>query len=107
MDAVERQVEAYNAGDVDAFVACYAAEVALEDADGNLQTNGREQLREDYAKLFERCPDLHAEIATRIRVGPYVVDEERISGHPAGDIHVIAVYRLDDEGLIDRARFLR
>jgi hypothetical protein len=107
MDAVERQVEAYNAGDVDAFVACYAEEVAVEDAGGNVQANGREQLREDYAKLFERCPDLRAEISTRIRVGPYVVDEERVSGHPAGDFHVVAVYRLDDEGLIDRVRFLR
>jgi hypothetical protein len=50
---------------------------------------------------------LRAEISTRIRVGPYVVDEERVSGHPAGDFHVVAVYRLDDEGLIDRVRFLR
>lgn len=107
MDAVERQVEAYNARDVEAFVACYAEDVALEDAGGAVQTSGREQMREDYAELFEKCPNLHAEIAARIRVGPYVVDEERVSGLPAGDLHVVAIYRLDDEGLIDRVRFLR
>jgi hypothetical protein len=107
MDAVERQVEAYNARDVEAFVACYAEEVAFEDADGGVQASGRDDMRKDYAELFERCPDLHAEIVTRIRVGPYVVDEERVSGHLVAGLHVVAVYRLDEDGLIDRVRFLR
>ncbi len=31
---MHRQVEAYNAGEVDAFVACYAQNVVIEDADG-------------------------------------------------------------------------
>ena len=107
MDAVERQVEAYNAGDADAFVACYAEEVAFEDAGGGVRMSGRAELRKDYAELFASCPNLHAEIENRIRVGPYVVDDERVSGRPGGDLHVIAIYRLDENGLIDRVRFLR
>jgi hypothetical protein len=107
MDAVERQVEAYNAGDVDAFVACYADDVVVENAEGEVQMSGRDEMRQAYGKLFAGCTDLHAEIPARIRVGSYVVDEERVSGHPAGDLHVVAIYRLDDEGLIDRVRFLR
>jgi len=107
MDAVERQVEAYNARDVEAFVACYAEEVVLENAGGEIQMSGRDEMRQTYGELFERCPDLHGEIAARIRVGPYVVDEERVSGHSAGDLHVVAIYRLDEKGLIDRVRFLR
>ena len=107
MDAVERQVEAYNAGDVDAFVACYAQEVVFEDPDGGLQTSGRDEMRKRYGELFASCPNLRAEIPSRIRVGSYVVDEERVSGFPGGDVHAVAIYRLDHEGLIDRVRFLR
>jgi hypothetical protein len=107
MDAVEKQVEAYNAGDVEAFVACYSQEVVFEDADGQLQAAGRDAMRERYGELFAKAPNLHADIPARIRVGSYVVDEERVSGLPSGDIHVVAIYRLNDEGLIDRVRFLR
>jgi hypothetical protein len=69
--------------------------------------NGRDQMRERYGRLFDGSPDLHAEILTRIRVGSYVVDEERVTGRPDGDLHAVAVYRLDGDGLIDRVRFLR
>jgi hypothetical protein len=107
MDAVERQVEAYNAGDVEAFVVCYAQEVVFEDSEGGSRTSGHDDLRKSYGELFETSPNLHAEIASRIRVGQYVVDEERVTGFPGGDVHAVAIYRLDQEGLIDRVRFLR
>jgi hypothetical protein len=106
MDAVERQVEAYNARDVEAFVACYAQDVAFEDAEGRVQASGRDEMRKRYSDLFESSPNLQAEVTSRIRVGAYVVDEERVSGLPSGDIHAVAIYRLDAEGLIDRVRFL-
>ena len=106
-DAVERQVEAYNAHDLDAFVACYAESVVIEDAEGRVLMSGRDAMRDRYGRLFENLPNLHVEIPTRIRVGSYVVDEERVSGRPDGDIHAVAIYRLDDKGLIDRVRFLR
>lgn len=106
-DAVDRQVRAYNERDVDGFVACYAESVVVEDGDGGVLMSGRDELRERYGRLFERSPSLHAEILTRIRIGSYVVDEERITSRPDGDVHAVAIYRLDGDGLIDRVRFLR
>ncbi len=106
-DAVERQVRAYNERDVDAFVDCYAEAVVVEDADGSALISGREGLRERYGRLFDESPELSGEIVSRLRVGSFVVDEERISGLPDGDLHAIAIYHLDGEGLIDRVRFLR
>jgi hypothetical protein len=84
-DAVERQVRAYNARDLETFVACYAEAVIVEDAEGTAVMSGRDELRERYRELFERFPDQHAEIVARIRVRAYVVDDERISGGPAED----------------------
>lgn len=42
MDAVKKQVEAFNARDLDAFVACSTREAAIEDADGGVQMSGRD-----------------------------------------------------------------
>ena len=79
----------------------------IEDADGQAVMRGHEAMRERYGGLFAASPDLNAEIVTRIRVGSHVIDEERVSGHPDGDLHGVAIYRLVDDGLIDRVRFLR
>jgi hypothetical protein len=106
-DAVERQVRAYNERDLEEFVDCYADDVVVEDGDGGILIRGRDEMRERYGRLFVRSPDLHAEILTRIRVGSYVIDEERVTGRPDGDMHAVAVYRLDGDGLIDRVRLLR
>lgn len=105
--SVERQVRAYNEHDIDAFVACYADAAVLEDGDGNVLARGHDEMRDHYGRIFDRFPDLQAEIVSRICVGAYVVDEERISGRPDGDLHAVAIYRLDAEGLIDHVRFLR
>ena len=106
MDAVERQVEAYNEHDLEGFIACYAETVVIENGAGEVLMSGRDEMRERYGPLFAGSPSLHGEIVTRIRVGSYVVDEERVTGGPAGDIHAVAIYRIDGDGLIDRVRFL-
>lgn len=107
MDAVEKQVEAFNARDLDAFVACYTREAVIEDADGGVQMSGRDEIRKSYGELFESRPNLRAEIPSRIRVGSSVVDEEEVSGLTDGDFHAIAIYTLDHEGFIGRVRVLR
>ena len=104
--AVARQVRAWNAGDLEAFLLCFAEDVVVEDADGNVQSTGRNVLRTTYGQLLAEQPDREYEIVTRIRVGPWVVDEERITGGTRGDSRAIGIYHLGEDGLIDRVRFL-
>jgi hypothetical protein len=104
-DAVERQERAYNAHDVDAFVACYAEDVVIEDADGNVIMSGRDDMRERYGRLFAGSQDVRAEVVTRIRIGSYVIDEELVTGRSGRDVHAVAIYRLGT-GSIDHVRFL-
>src|SRR5215216_2770631 len=85
-DAVERQVRAYNAHDLDGFIASYAQTVVVEDADGRIVMNGREEMRERYGSLFATTPGLRADIVSRVRVGSYIVDEEHVTGRPDGDL---------------------
>jgi hypothetical protein len=83
-DPVQAQLDAYNAHDVEAFAACYAADVKIFDAAGALVTQGTDALRARYAALFAASPQLHAEVTQRTRIGTpeawYVVDTERVSG---------------------------
>jgi hypothetical protein len=107
-DPVERQVEAYNRRDIDAFLACYDADTAIQDATGSVVMQGHEAMRTVYSDLFRESPHLHAEIATRIRVGEYVIDEERITGGRGftEEIHEVATYHLAND-LIDHVRVIQ
>ena len=105
-DAVERQVSAYNAGDLESFLLCFSEGVVVEDEGGNVVSTGRDALRSTYGQLLAEQPDREYKIPTRIRVGSWVIDEEHVTGGPRGEVRAIAIYHLDSDGLIDRARFL-
>jgi hypothetical protein len=107
-DAVARQVSAYNRRDLDAFLECYTADVVIENAQGDVVMDGRAAMRAAYGELFADSPALHVEIATRIRIGEYVIDEEIVTGrHASPDaMRVAAIYHVADD-LIDRVRFIR
>jgi hypothetical protein len=107
-DPVERQVDAYNRRDIDEFLACYAPDVVIEDATGTVVMRGRDAMRTAYSELFHESPALHAEIATRIRVGEYIVDEEDVTGRRGSPerIRVVAIYHVAG-GVIDHVRLIR
>src|ERR1043165_3288910 len=97
-DPVQAQVDAYNARDIDAFVASYAADVTITDATGRAIMSGTDTIREEYGALFESSPDLRAEILGRISAGAWTVDQERVSrGEETRD--VLVAYQVAD-GLI-------
>jgi hypothetical protein len=58
--------------------------------------------------LFAGSPELHVEIATRIRVGDYVIDEEVVTGRRGSPeaARVVAIYHVRD-GAIDPVRLIR
>ncbi len=71
------QLEAYNAHDVDAFCACYAADVRVLDADGAVTLEGESAFRERYAALFAEWADVGAIVDVRLVAEPHVIDDER------------------------------
>lgn len=107
-DPVERQVDAYNRKDIDAFLSCYAPDTVVEDATGTVLMRGHEAMRTAYRDLFRGSPNLHAEISTRIRVGKYIVDDERITGRgsSAEELRAVAIYHIAND-LIDHVRLIR
>ncbi len=104
-DPVEEQLAAYNARDLERFLACYAPDAVIEDEANARLMVGHAAMRPAYAALFANNPALHAEVPSRIRVGEFVVDEELVTGLPGRrePLHAVVVYRLRD-GLIIHAR---
>ena len=105
-DPVQAQLEAYNAGDVEGFMACYTLDCVVEDGAGNRLLRGHAEMRPRYESLFKSSPHLHCELVNRTRIGHYVIDEERISGRVPAMSHAVVIYRVQD-GLIEHVRFLR
>jgi imidazolonepropionase-like amidohydrolase len=101
-DVVQRQLNAYNARDLDAFIATYHPDARLYDFPDTLLRQGHDALREVYGRLFTQVPALHAQVPRRIAMGDYVIDEEVVTGLPEGrTLNATAIYEVRD-GLISR-----
>lgn len=101
---VQAQLEAYNAHDLDAFVACYADDIAIHSLSSDKPPRkGLRVLREDYIFLKEVPKAYRAERANRIVSGPIVVDHELIRGLPPerGVPEAIAVYEVRDGKILN------
>ncbi len=105
-DPVAAQLAAYNAHDVDAFMACYTDDCIVEDGAGLRMMTGAVEMRPRYHALFSSAPHLHCELINRIRIGEYVIDEEKITGRVPAIRRAVAVYHLRDHK-IDHVRFYR
>jgi hypothetical protein len=99
-DVVSRQVEAYNAADLDGFLACYAPSVMIRSGDGVVLNDGLDAMREMYAEWFGSLPGLHAEVVSRVELGSWVVDEEHVTAQDL-DLRALVSYRVRDD-LIDQ-----
>jgi hypothetical protein len=97
---VQRQLDAYNAHDLQAFVATYSDDVAVFRVPATSPTiSGKQALSDFYSNNRFNRPTLHAELLHRSVIGNKVVDHERISGVRNEPFEAVAVYVVDN-GLI-------
>lgn len=102
---VQRQLNAYNSRDLEAFLATYAEDTKIFDLSGQLLMDGKEAMRTRYKSLFENNPELYCEIKNRITLGNKVIDQEHVRT-ANGYIDAVAIYEVKD-GLIQKVTFVR
>ena len=93
---IQRQLDAYNARDLDAILATYADDAEQFEHPSTLLAKGLAQLRERFAARFKE-PNLHAELLRRIVMGNIVIDHERVTRtFPEGprQMELVAIYHL-------------
>ena len=102
---VQRQLDAYNAHDLERFVACYADEVQLfRPPAGEPWMVGKAALAAHYAANRFNLPQLHAELVNRRVLGNKVMDHERISGVRDEPFDAALVFEVKG-ALITKVRF--
>ena len=90
---IQKQVDAYNAHDLDAFVACYGEAIEFRTMDGKVgPEKGLAPLRKGYGDLFKRFPNLKVKILKRISQGAFVIDQEQAEGMGPNPVTVTAIY---------------
>lgn len=93
---VQRQLDAYNARDMEGLLAIYADDAEQFEHPSKLLARGSAQLRERFATRFSE-PNLHAQLIKRIVMGPIVIDHEIVTrtfpGGP-GRIELVAIYEV-------------
>jgi len=100
LEIVQAQVAAYNARDLERFVALYSADIrvfrppAVEPA-----LVGKKAFAAFYAEQRFNKPGLYAEILSRMVLGNTVIDHERILGIAEQPLEIAVVYEIRD-GLI-------
>ena len=102
---VAAQFAAYNAHDIDAFMACFAeAFRGYRMPTESPSTVGKAALRAFYREHRFNNPRLKAELLSRTVMGNKVFDHEKIYGLSPEPIESVAVFEVED-GLIQTAWF--
>ncbi len=104
---IERQLEAYNQKNLEAWLATYASDaVQCLLVDGTVIAAGHEAMRTNILARFKE-PDLRAELLHRMVCDDVVIDHERITRNfpeGRGSVEMLCIYSIRD-GLIAKAQF--
>lgn len=104
--AVQAQLDAYNAKDLEALLGSYAPDAELFDLHGERTAQGRAELRARFSQRLAE-PDLHARLLNRTVMGNLVVDHEIVTRNfeeGVGTIEMLCIYEVQD-GRIRKATF--
>jgi imidazolonepropionase-like amidohydrolase len=101
---VQRQLNAYNGHDLEAFLEPYANDVEIYQFPDKLQMKGIDAMRKAY-QFITQTPGLHCEVRERIVNGSTVIDHERVKGFGGNAVEAVAIYQVEN-GKIRRVYFV-
>lgn len=106
-DIAQGQLDAYNAQDLDGYMAFFTEDCVVADFNGAVTMRGAAEIRARYAKTFADFPKNHARLVHRIVIGAKVIDHEDVVRGPEGPrFEVAAIYTMQD-GKIARVDFVK
>jgi hypothetical protein len=93
---VQKQLEAFNAHDLEGFLALFADDVEVAEVPvGAAAPTGKARLRELYAQRFKANPDLHASAEAQLLSGAFVIQKEKIKGRVGKEtLEAVTIYQV-------------
>jgi imidazolonepropionase-like amidohydrolase len=102
---VQRQLNAYNARNLEAFLDTYSDDVELYSFPAKLESKGKEGMRKDYGSMFTSLTNLYCQIESRIVQGNVVIDKEKVR-IGKNYVYAIAIYEVN-KGKISKVTFIQ
>lgn len=98
----QAQLDAYNAGDLEAFLVPYSDTVKIYNFPKVLNMKGKENMRMAYGNMFANMPDLHCTLVNRMVSGNTVIDHESVvfrKDQPS--VEVFAMYKIANDKIVE------
>jgi imidazolonepropionase-like amidohydrolase len=96
---VQRQLNAYNARNLDAFLDTYDDNVELYNFPDSLIGKGKEKMRPMYEGMFNKVKNLHCQIVDRIKLGNTIIDHERVRFNKQ-IVDAVAIYEVKNGKIV-------
>nr|WP_294777189.1 nuclear transport factor 2 family protein [uncultured Flavobacterium sp.] len=96
---VQKQVEAYNSIDLEAFLSFYSDDVKIYTFPNKLETDGKAAMRESYATFFKNAKVLECKIVKRIVKNNTVIDEELVKYNDI-EFSGVAIYEVKNNKIV-------
>jgi hypothetical protein len=96
---VQRQLDAYNARDIDALIAIYASDAQMFEHPAKSLARGAVTLRERFLARFKE-PNLYAQLLKRVVMENIVIDHERVTRTLAegpGTVELMMIYEVEND----------
>lgn len=103
---VQQQLNAYNARNMEAFLAPYSDSVELFEFPSIPYSKGKDEMRKAYTGMFDQVKELHCQVTERIVEGNTVIDHEYVTGFGGQTLKAIAVYKIE-KGKIQKVYFIQ
>jgi hypothetical protein len=98
-EVVQKQLDAYNARNIEALLRIYANDAQMFEHPSRLLATGSGELRERFVARFKE-PDLHAALLHRIATGQIVVDHEEVTRNfpeGKGKLELVMIYEVQGD----------
>ena len=104
VQVLQEFTDASNARDVDRVVGCFSADAIVQNDAGHVFAQGEEAVRAHFGGFLSQSPNFHSEVRSRIHVGAWVVQEERVTGlvvgEPVPEFSIPSAYRVEDGNIV-------
>ena len=108
IEIAQKQLDAYNAQDLDAYCGYFTDDVVVADVGGEANLRGNAAYRERYAGAFAKFPNNKAELLNRIVLGNVGIDHERVDrgdgATPVFEVAAIYTFNGDKIARVDFAK---
>ena len=100
---VQKQLEAYNQRNIEAFMAVIDPDITFYSfTEGTKTMSGAQACKKFYSTLFKASPNLNSTIISRTLLGNKVIDHESITGRNGNEevLELVLIYEVKNEKII-------